>query len=143
MPPDPARRVKRERTSQERARHRAIREEFRDKPSLTELLAANTISKETFARARKMMSEGPASRSDDQERLSQFLCALKQERERQGLTLAEVAERSGIDSGALSRLESCQNVNPTVTTLARYAQAVGKRITWGFEDLPAPKSAEG
>src|SRR5262249_12024721 len=48
----------------------------------------------------------------------------------------QVAEKSGIDKAALSRLETGRQINPTVATLARYAKAVGKRFRWTFEDAP-------
>ena len=60
-----------------------------------------------------------------------FIMSLRRERERLGLSLADVAERAKIDKGALSRLENGQQTNPTVNTLARYAQAIGKNLTWG------------
>jgi transcriptional regulator with XRE-family HTH domain len=51
------------------------------------------------------------------------------------LSLADVAERSGIDKAALSRLENGVHDNPTVETLARYAAALGKKLTWSLQDL--------
>ena len=60
---------------------------------------------------------------------------LKKNREASGLSLADVAERSGIDKAALSRLENGVHDNPTVETLMRYATAIGKRLTWKLEDL--------
>ena len=63
-----------------------------------------------------------------------FVIALRRERERLGLSLADVAERAKIDKGALSRLENGQQLNPTVNTLARYVHAIGKTLTWGMTD---------
>lgn len=60
--------------------------------------------------------------------LRQVLGALRAERERQGLSLADINERTGIDRAALSRLENNQDANPTVATLERYAEAVGKQM---------------
>ena len=57
--------------------------------------------------------------------------ALRQERERQELTLANVSERCGIEKGALSKLENGQNPNPTFETLQRYARSLGKELTLG------------
>jgi transcriptional regulator with XRE-family HTH domain len=48
--------------------------------------------------------------------------------------IADVAERTRIDKAALSRLENGQHVNPTVKTLARYARALGKSLTWGLAE---------
>ncbi len=53
---------------------------------------------------------------------------LKAERERRGLSLAEVASRSGIDKGALSRFENAANLNPQLDTLLRYAEAIGAEL---------------
>jgi DNA-binding XRE family transcriptional regulator len=57
-----------------------------------------------------------------------MLRKLKKHRESQGLSLADVADRSGMDRSAISRLENGQYLNPTVDTLYRYAQAVGAEI---------------
>ena len=65
-----------------------------------------------------------------------FLRALATlKRERQGLSLADVSERSGIDKAALSRLENDLQLNPTLNTLTRYAEAIGKRVRLSFPDL--------
>lgn len=57
------------------------------------------------------------------------LCArLRQAREARGLSLMDVQELTGIDRAQLSRLERGEVHNPTVSTLSRYAQAVGCRV---------------
>ena len=53
---------------------------------------------------------------------------LKEERERRGLSLADMLRRTGMSREALSRLENHQSPNPTVRTLARYAAAVGLEL---------------
>src|SRR5262249_29965779 len=60
----------------------------------------------------------------------QAILALKAERERQGLSLADVAEASGIGKASLSRLETGKLANPTLDTLLRYAAAIGRHLTW-------------
>ncbi len=70
------------------------------------------------------------------EGLKAFLETLRREREAEGLSLADLAERSGMDKAALSRLENCQQMNPTLHTLARYARALGKDLRWSLEDSP-------
>ncbi|NOY28724.1 MAG: helix-turn-helix transcriptional regulator [Planctomycetes bacterium] len=60
--------------------------------------------------------------------LRQVLAALRTERERQGLSLADINQRTGIDRAALSRLENNEDANPTLNTLERYADAVGKQM---------------
>jgi transcriptional regulator with XRE-family HTH domain len=52
----------------------------------------------------------------------------KAARESQGLTLAEVAERMGIDAPALSRLETGKMLNPTLATLHKWAEALGQKL---------------
>jgi DNA-binding XRE family transcriptional regulator len=65
---------------------------------------------------------------------ARFIGGLRQRREQAGLSLADVAERSGIDKASLSRLENGWYANPTVNTLARYARALGKRLVLDLED---------
>lgn len=75
-------------------------------------------------RAREVRQEIESAHSS----LEAALQMLKMERERQGLSLADVTERTGIDRPNLSRLENEPAANPTVATLARYADALGKRL---------------
>jgi transcriptional regulator with XRE-family HTH domain len=75
--------------------------------------------------------------------LHQVVAWLKQERERQNLTLAEMSKRTGIDQAALSRLETGKNSNPTFDTLCRVAAALGKAICFSFQDTDkTPQSLE-
>ncbi|MFN0054868.1 MAG: helix-turn-helix domain-containing protein [Planctomycetales bacterium] len=53
---------------------------------------------------------------------------LKLERERLGLSLADVEERSGLRRSVLSRLENEPTSNPTMLTLQRYALALGMNL---------------
>jgi hypothetical protein len=53
---------------------------------------------------------------------------LKTERVAQGLSLSDIETRTGIAKSALSKLENDLDSNPTVTTLTRYAEALGKRL---------------
>lgn len=75
-------------------------------------------------RAKELKQECDSSSAS----LETALQLLKQERVRQGLSLSEVTERSGIDKPNLSRLENEAEANPTVATLSRYADALGKRF---------------
>jgi len=113
-----------ERTPEELARIRAIRDHFqRTRPGPDELIASGEY-------------DGPFLHGAYLD-LRQALATLKRAREAQDLSLAEVAERSGIDKAALSRLENGHNPNPTIDTLARYADALGKRFAWAIEDVSA------
>jgi DNA-binding XRE family transcriptional regulator len=62
------------------------------------------------------------------DQLHGLLQQLKAAREEKGLSLADVTERTGMDRSALSKLETGQRPNPTIDTLVRYADAVGKRL---------------
>jgi DNA-binding XRE family transcriptional regulator len=132
---EPNRRTRIRQSPADRARHQAIREQFRDQPGLSDLLASGEIDRATFDRASEQRAQGPPCAEPAM--LVELGMALREERERLGLSLAEVAERCGIDAPALSRLENGQNPNPTLATLMRYARAIGKRIHWRLEDQTA------
>src|ERR1700761_8163516 len=61
------------------------------------------------------------------------LAGLRRERERQGLSLTDMAERTGIDRATISKLETGKLANPTIGTLRTYARALGRRLTWTLE----------
>jgi DNA-binding XRE family transcriptional regulator len=109
------------RTAEDLARYKAIRERFqREKPSLEDLVSSGEYNEPL------PMGEFLSIR--------QAVFALKKAREAAALSLADVAERTSIDEAALSRIETGQNPNPTVSTLCRYAHALGKRWKWVLED---------
>jgi DNA-binding XRE family transcriptional regulator len=62
------------------------------------------------------------------EQLDDLLKQLKVAREEKGLSLSDLTRLTGMDRSALSKLETGQRHNPTIETLARYAEAVGKRL---------------
>ena len=68
------------------------------------------------------------------EQLHDLLMQLKDAREAKGLSLSDLTELTGMDRSALSKLETGQRANPTVETLVRYAQAVGKRLVVKLSD---------
>ncbi len=68
------------------------------------------------------------------DQLHELLEQLKAAREAKGLSLADVTELTGMDRSALSKLETGQRANPTVDTLVRYAEAVGKRLVVSLKD---------
>ena len=104
-----------ERTPDQQRRLEEIRERFqRERPGLEDLLATGD--------ATEVVPQG------EYLELRAMLGTLKKHRERQGLSLTDVASRSGMDRAAISRLENGVYLNPTVDTLHRYAQAVGADI---------------
>src|SRR5882724_13194924 len=68
------------------------------------------------------------------DQLQELLTQLKAAREAKGLSLADLTELTGMDRSALSKLETGQRANPTVETLVRYAEAVGKRLVVSLTD---------
>src|ERR1700732_4863714 len=68
------------------------------------------------------------------DQLQELLRQLKTAREAKGLSLADLTELTGMDRSALSKLETGQRANPTVETLVRYAEAVGKRLIVSLDD---------
>jgi ribosome-binding protein aMBF1 (putative translation factor) len=109
---------------EQRARERALREKLqKERPSLEDLVRTGDCD------ADAVMTMGMYF---DVQRALQ---ALKRERRQYGLSIADVAERSGLDRAVVSRLENGKQDNPTVATLMRYAAAVGKRFLWSYEDL--------
>ena len=76
--------------------------------------------------------EFPPRRADEE--LAAALAALRVERERQGLSLTDIQERTKIDRATISKLERGEIPNPTVATLRTYAAALGKRLSWSLSD---------
>lgn len=97
-------------TPEEAAKYRKIREEIEsEKP-------------EIIAKAQRARSEAR------RRQLTAIMQELKAAREAKGLSLADIHERTGIDRSAISKLENVTNENPTIDTLLRYAEVVGKRL---------------
>jgi len=65
--------------------------------------------------------------------LRRLVLALKAERERRGLSLADLSVATRISAPALSNLETGKNPNPTVNTLFRYAGGLGKAVRFSVE----------
>jgi Helix-turn-helix len=83
-------------TADDRARHQAIRDKFRDwHPSPEESIASGEAANFDF--------------HGEYRELRPFVEEIKLAREASGLTLAEVSRRCGIDQPALSRLENWHN----------------------------------
>ena len=60
--------------------------------------------------------------------LSRAIVRIRDARRRGGMSLADVAESSGLTRAAISRLENGRNLNPTFDTLRRYAVACGLEL---------------
>ncbi len=112
-----AKRVRRNLTPEEKQRWDRARDE------------AEREKKEILAKGRRVK----AARGQVDVAVRDALKILKAERQAQGLSLSDVEQRTGIGRGALSRLENETEANPTVVTLTRYAEALGKRLVVSFE----------
>ena len=111
------------RTPDELSKLKADRERYqREKPTPDDLLAES--GQERFIR------------HGDYLMLLGLMAALKRERERQKLTMAQMSELTGIDKAALSRLETGKNANPTLDTMNRIAAALGMTIACSLRDAP-------
>lgn len=106
-------------TPEQKAAEQAIRERFqRDKPSLQDLVDSGDMD--------QVYSMG------EYWDLRKTFAALKSLREQQGLSISDMAERTGMDRAMISRLENGQIDNPTLATVGRYAKALGKRVVVNF-----------
>ncbi len=111
-------------TAEERVREQALRDQLqKERPSLEDLVRSGACDPDA------VMTMGMYFD------IQKVLQALKREREQSGLSIGDVAERSGLDRAVVSRLENGKQDNPTVATLMRYAAGVGKRFLWSYEDL--------
>jgi len=102
-------------TEEECVRHRAIREQVEQEK-------AELITRGRRAKARHTT-------------LREAVVALKATREALGLSLADIKAFTGIEKSNLSRLENDPLANPTIDTLCRYAEAVGKEIMITLVDI--------
>jgi len=76
--------------------------------------------------------------AEDAFALHDAVSTLRQERQAQGLSLADMEVRCGITRATLSRLENALQPNPTIHTLQRIAAALGVELTIGVR-RPRPR----
>ncbi len=100
--------MKPERTAEQRAEEEAVRRQHPANP--IHQRPAGTLTGQSFAAILTLVAQ------------------FKAVRESQELALAEVAERMGIDAPALSRLETGKMLNPTLSTLHKWAEALGQKL---------------
>jgi DNA-binding XRE family transcriptional regulator len=112
----------------------AMKRITRDRPLTPEEAAKYKQVREQVAGELPQLLERHHERMAVLDRLQELFDQLKAAREAKGLSLADVTERTGMDRSALSKLETGQRPNPTIETLARYAEAVGKRLVVSLED---------
>jgi DNA-binding XRE family transcriptional regulator len=100
--------IKPERTAEQRAEEEAIRRQHAASP--VRRRPAGALNRQSFTAILSLVAR------------------FKAVREGQNLTLAEVAARMGIDAPALSRLETGKMLNPTLATLHKWAEALGRKL---------------
>ncbi len=127
-------------TPEQKARVEAIRAKNRTPEARAEEARVREILDREYRETGTIATTGDGTTMWDQVAFRRFVMGLRRERERLGLSLADVAEHAKIDKAALSRLENGQHLNPTVNTLARYARALGKSVTYGLENAPEDPS---
>jgi ribosome-binding protein aMBF1 (putative translation factor) len=66
--------------------------------------------------------------------------AIKSARTEEGITIAELADRSGVRTETISRLENGLVKNPTVETLDRLTAAMGRTLTVAVGSSPKKRS---
>lgn len=92
----------------------------------------NAAQKAKYQRVRELIAaempeitrEAHSRRSSRRAPLREAVALLKAERESRGLSLADISARTGISKSAISKLENNQDANPTIHTLAQYADAL-------------------
>lgn len=107
-----AKRVRRNLTPEERKRLDRLREQ-------TEAEKAEII-----AAAKRFRQARRAARA----RMRETMKHLRAARIAKGLTLRQLEQQTGIARSNLSRLENDSEPNPTIETLSRYAEALGKTL---------------
>lgn len=113
-----------DRSPEDQARIDALRERFqRERPSLDELVESGEF-------------DAPIPQGEHWD-LIEMLVALRSERERRGLSRDEVAARMGVEPDILRLLEMGKS-EPTLSTLSKYAAAMGKQIVLSLTDLVGP-----
>ena len=108
-------------TPEQEAAEQAIRERLQqDRPTLQDLVDRGDIT--------AVFTMG------DYWELRKTFATLRALREQQGLTISELAKRTGLDEGMLSGLENGHVDNPSIVTMAQYAKALGKRVVVSLVD---------
>jgi len=130
-------------TPEQREGLEAVRARRRSPEARKEEVRIRDVLEREYRETGTLKTTGDGTTMGELVAFRRFVMSLRREREQLGLSLNDVAERAGIDKGALSRLENGQQLNPTVNTLARYARALGKCLTWGLTDSAEDPYVDG
>ena len=114
--------LKRNQTPAQQAHEAAVRERFqRERPSLRQLLESGDGTEPMMQREYFELQVACRER-------------LRPLREAAGLSLSDMATRTGMDRAAIQKLESGVHANPTISTINRYLHALGKRLVVSIID---------
>jgi predicted transcriptional regulator len=111
----------------DRERHKAIRETFKDKPTIEQLIERGELSGETMTLGAYIS-------------LRLLVGKLRELREQSKLSLSDVSEKSRMDKAMLSRLENGHVSNPGIETITRYLEALDKTLEWRVVDAASSPS---
>lgn len=114
-------------TPEQLAQFAAIRARYANRPTLDELRASGDLSGDSMPLGIYLNVLAAADQ-------------LKRQREKLGVTLTELAKQSGIDLGALSRLENGKKGNLTIATMARWASALELDLVISFRSKKRRKA---
>jgi transcriptional regulator with XRE-family HTH domain len=91
-----------------------------------------------FSKGKNVNIERPKTETTDERRKPAVGAQVHRWRAERGLTLARLAERTGLNIGYLSQIEN-DKAQPSLTCLASLADALEVPISWFLlEDTPAP-----
>jgi DNA-binding XRE family transcriptional regulator len=108
------------RSKEQRERDREIRDKYKNRPSLASLVAGG--------------QHEPPVKQGEYRSLMQLVARMKARRKKLKLSLTDVANRSGIDRAAISKLENGLVGNPTIATLMRLVTSLEGRLKMDIED---------
>jgi ribosome-binding protein aMBF1 (putative translation factor) len=100
------------------------------------------VSKQWSELRRELLDSGDAKRGYEQARLAYELSVqVREAREAKGLSQSQLAERMGTQQSVIARLEA-GGITPTLPTLKRIADALGTKLTVGFEEPRTRREAK-
>jgi hypothetical protein len=110
-------------SADDRKRHQAIRERYKDRPTIEQLVAQGELSGEPVSLGTYV-------------NLRLIVRSLRRIREEAKLSLADISEKSGMDKAMLSRLENGHVSNPGIETISRYLDAMDRSLEWRIVESP-------
>ncbi len=82
-----------------------------------------------------ILAKSAAARKKHAAQVERLATRLREARQSADLSLTQLAERTGMTRQAISRIESGENRNPTISTIVRLAEALGKECVIDLTDV--------